>query len=256
MNAIENYVKSVAEHFKARLGTSLVEVYKLGSLAHGGFSEIYSDIDVGLLLSCAEPPAEILNCIAAAKALDPDYGKKLSVFWGNPEYLWGRLPLIDRLDLLDHGVPLLNNHRPLFKRPDQDDIRGALRDSLEKSWLPKLDELTYLTELEPKEPQTVHSRDSLSGPLYLYLGLPQSRFQRSGGAISSSRATPRFRSDADRFGHGLPAGEMHSGRGVCAGSESETTVRQRRELRIGKWATVDAIERGSLVIFVLAAWTD
>ncbi len=150
MNAIENYVKSVAEHFKARLGTSLVEVYKLGSLAHGGFSEIYSDIDVGLLLSCAEPPAEILNCIAAAKALDPDYGKKLSVFWGNPEYLWGRLPVIDRLDLLDHGVPLLNNHRPLFKRPDQDDIRGALRDSLEKSWLPKLDELTYLTELEPK----------------------------------------------------------------------------------------------------------
>ena len=53
MNDIEKYfVLRVAEHFKARLSASLVEAYKLGSLAHGGFSNIYSDIDVGLLLNC------------------------------------------------------------------------------------------------------------------------------------------------------------------------------------------------------------
>lgn len=150
INAIENYVTSVAYHVKARLGTSLVEVYKLGSLAHGGFSAVYSDIDVGLLLNCAEPPAEIAAIIAEAKVLDADYGKKLSVFWGNPESTWGRLPVIDRLDLLDHGVPMLNGHRPEFRRPDRDEIRRALRESLEKSWLPKLDELTRLTEFEPK----------------------------------------------------------------------------------------------------------
>ena len=95
----------------SRLGSSLVEVYKIGSLAHGGFSQIYSDIDVGLILGCPNPPGDMDRMITVAKALDDQYGKKLSIFWGNPEYSWGRLPALDRLDLLDHGVPLLNNRR-------------------------------------------------------------------------------------------------------------------------------------------------
>ena len=49
MVEITAFVGRVAEYFKGELGTSLVEAYKLGSLAHGGFSPIYSDIDVGLL---------------------------------------------------------------------------------------------------------------------------------------------------------------------------------------------------------------
>lgn len=151
MNAMENYIVGVAQHFKVRLGPALVEIYKLGSLAHGGFSAIYSDLDVALLLGCAEPPTAMADYIAEAKALHSDYGKKLSVFWGNPENRWGRLPVIDRLDLLDHGVPLLNSHQPRFRRPDQNEIRGALRESLKRSWLPKLDDLTRLTELEPKD---------------------------------------------------------------------------------------------------------
>src|ERR1044071_2706080 len=54
--------------------------------------------------------------LAAAKSLDPEFGKKLSVFWGNPEYDWGRLPVIDRLDLLDHGMAPLAGIRPAFRR--------------------------------------------------------------------------------------------------------------------------------------------
>src|SRR5688572_10329213 len=103
MNDIDSYVLCVAEFFNKRLGSALVEAYKLGSLAHGGFSAVYSDIDVGLLLNCAEPPV----AMAEAKDLDAEYGNKLSIFWSNPDYSWGRLPVIDRLDLLDHGVPLL-----------------------------------------------------------------------------------------------------------------------------------------------------
>ena len=53
---LDDFTTRVAEHFQSALGLSLREVYKLGSLAHGGYSEIYSDIDVGLLLSCAAPP--------------------------------------------------------------------------------------------------------------------------------------------------------------------------------------------------------
>ena len=53
---------------------------------------VYSDIDVGLLLDCNEPPDAMAAAIDEAKDLDARYGKKLSVFWGNPEYGWGRLP--------------------------------------------------------------------------------------------------------------------------------------------------------------------
>ncbi|MGH7875677.1 MAG: hypothetical protein ACREQO_26080 [Candidatus Binatia bacterium] len=151
MKEIKNFVSRVAEHFKARLGVSLVEAYKLGSLAHGGFSNIYSDIDVGLLLNCAEPPAGMAALIAEAKTLDGEYGKKLSIFWGNPDFTWGRLPMIDRVDMLDHGVQLLHGMKPAFRRPTKDEIHREQLQSIDNSWKPRLPELSRLTTLEPKD---------------------------------------------------------------------------------------------------------
>jgi len=150
-NGIADYVARVAEYFHSRLALSLVEVYKLGSLAHGGFSKIYSDIDVGLLLTCTEPPAAMSALIAEAKTLDTEYGQKLSVFWGNPDFNWGRLPVIDRLDMLDHGVPLLYGVKPSFRRPTKDEIHQEQIQSIERSWKPRLPELSRLTILEPKD---------------------------------------------------------------------------------------------------------
>jgi len=66
MQAIVDYVGCVAENFKSKLGPSLVEVYKIGSLAHGGFSQIYRDIDVGLILSCPNPPSDMDRMILFA----------------------------------------------------------------------------------------------------------------------------------------------------------------------------------------------
>jgi predicted nucleotidyltransferase len=151
MNEIDAYIARVAEHFKAHLGASLVEAYKLGSLAHGGFSKIYSDIDVGLLLSCVEPPPQMSRLIAAAKDLDAEWGKKLSVFWGNPEFGWGRLPVIDRLDLLDHGVPLVHAVMPSFRRPTKDEIHCEQLQSIERSWKSRLPGLSRLTSLAPQD---------------------------------------------------------------------------------------------------------
>ena len=148
---IEVFAARVAGYFKARLGVSLVEAYKLGSLAHGGFSNIYSDIDVGLLLSCNEPPAKMPALIAEAKTLDDEYGKNLSIFWGNPEFTWGRLPVIDRLDMLDHGVPLLHGVKPIFRRPTKEEIHQEQLQSIERSWKSRLLELSQLTRLEPKD---------------------------------------------------------------------------------------------------------
>ncbi|HEY7221216.1 MAG TPA: hypothetical protein VH985_22785 [Candidatus Binatia bacterium] len=151
MDALLKYVSSSAEFFHAKLDTSLVEVYKLGSLAHGGFSSIYSDIDVGLLLNCAEPPPDITGLTATAKTLDAEYGKKLSLFWGNPECTWGRLPVIDRLDMLDHGVPLLHGLKPTFRRPTKQEIHQEQLQSIERSWKARLPELSRMTILEPKD---------------------------------------------------------------------------------------------------------
>jgi hypothetical protein len=148
---LDRFTARVAEHFQSALGSSLVEAYKLGSLAHGGYSEIYSDIDVGLLLNCAEPPPAMADLIGSAKTLHAEYGKKLSIFWGNPEFIWGRLPVIDRLDLLDHGVPLLRDVKPNFSRPGKQEIHREQRESIERSWRSRLPELSRLTKLEAKD---------------------------------------------------------------------------------------------------------
>ena len=82
MNEISEYVARVAERFHSELGSSLVEVYQLGSLAHGGFSAIYSDIDVGLLLNCQEPPSDFAALVIQAKNLHPQILAKSSRCFG------------------------------------------------------------------------------------------------------------------------------------------------------------------------------
>ncbi|MGE5303766.1 MAG: hypothetical protein ACM3TN_10590 [Alphaproteobacteria bacterium] len=151
MTELLDYVAGVAGYFKSALGDSIIDVYRLGSLAHGGFSKIYSDIDVGILLACTEPPAAMTGLIAEAKALDAGYGKKLSIFWGNPDFNWGRLPVIDRLDLLDHGVPLLYGVKPNFRRATRDEIHQEQLQSVERSWKSRLPELSRLKTLEAKD---------------------------------------------------------------------------------------------------------
>lgn len=151
MNDIGQYIARVAEQFKSQLGPCLVDVYKLGSLAHGGFSQTYSDLDIGVILNSLNPPGEMDRLISSAKGSDLVYGKRLSVFWGNPQCDWGRLPVLDRLDLLDHGVALLNNRRACFQRPSKDDIHRALLESVEKSWKPRIASLRELSDLEPKD---------------------------------------------------------------------------------------------------------
>lgn len=147
MKEIAVFVDHAAQYFQSQLGAALVDAFKLGSLAHGGFSPIYSDIDLGLLLNCDSPPSLMNDLIGSAKSLDVNYGKKLSVFWGNPEFAWGRLPHLDRLDMLDHGVPLLTGHKPKFRRPTRDEIHGELLRSIERSWKPRLPELNGLSQL-------------------------------------------------------------------------------------------------------------
>jgi hypothetical protein len=97
--------------YTAALGDRLLAAYALGSLAHGGFSEAVSDIDLGLILSdpARQEDAQTISAIAEEVRRDgTPLGSRLSVFWGTQatlrgEMQGGRFPALDRLDLIEHG---------------------------------------------------------------------------------------------------------------------------------------------------------
>jgi hypothetical protein len=97
--------------YRAALGPRLLAGYALGSLAHGGFSPLVSDVDLGLIL--ADPARRtdrwtVRRVARGAAAGGSALHERLSVFWGTPATLrgaaaGGRFPPLDRLDLLEHG---------------------------------------------------------------------------------------------------------------------------------------------------------
>ena len=104
-----------SEAYRAVLGGRLLAAYALGSLAHGGFSELVSDVDLGLILS---DPLQRADMETIQEVADAEKGKgsplhqRLSVFWGTPatlggEQAGGRFPALDRLDLIENGRLLL-----------------------------------------------------------------------------------------------------------------------------------------------------
>jgi hypothetical protein len=97
--------------YRAVLGDRLLAAYALGSLAHGGFSPLVSDVDLGLVLSDpidGDDPQTIAAVADEIKAGGSPLHERLSVFWGTPATLagamtGGRFPPLDRLDLLENG---------------------------------------------------------------------------------------------------------------------------------------------------------
>jgi hypothetical protein len=120
--------------YRNALGSRLIAGYALGSLAHGGFSALVSDVDLGLVLR--DPPAmrdrlTIRAVARSVKAGGPALDQRLSVFWGTPATLagqrrGGRFPPLDRLDLLEHGRLLTGQDaRAAAARPDHAELLVA-----------------------------------------------------------------------------------------------------------------------------------
>ena len=107
-------LREAVTRYRAVLGTRLLAAYALGSLAHGGFSPLVSDVDLGLVLTDPIEPSDLptIGAVAdAVKAGGTPLHERLSVSWGTPETLagrgsGGRFPPLDRLDLLENGVLL------------------------------------------------------------------------------------------------------------------------------------------------------
>jgi hypothetical protein len=104
-------LQQAVTHYRAVLGPRLVAAYALGSLAHGGFNPLVSDVDLGLVLTDpveADDPYTIAAVAEEVKAGGSALHERLSVFWGTPATLageaeGGRFPPLDRLDLLESG---------------------------------------------------------------------------------------------------------------------------------------------------------
>ena len=115
----DQVVADTVEAANAVFGAEIEAIYTLGSLAHGGFAPLVSDIDVAIVLSETGP--ETAARIATVQERVVEQGeqsavRRLSIFWGDwPAVRTGegehfRLGPVDRLDLLDCGQ-LLAGHR-------------------------------------------------------------------------------------------------------------------------------------------------
>jgi hypothetical protein len=126
-------VRAVAA-YRAALGSRLIAGYALGSLAHGGFSPLVSDVDLGLILDDpvrARDRMTIRTVARSVRAGGSALDQRLSVFWGTPATLQGqrrggRFPPLDRLDLLEYGRLLTGTDaRSAVARPDRTELLVA-----------------------------------------------------------------------------------------------------------------------------------
>jgi len=120
--------------YRDALGARLIAGYALGSLAHGGFSSLVSDVDLGLILQDPLKATDrmIVRRVArSVRAAGPGLHERLSVVWGTPSTLagpdgGGRFPPLDRLDLLENGRLLTGRDaRSGVARPDQAELLVA-----------------------------------------------------------------------------------------------------------------------------------
>jgi predicted nucleotidyltransferase len=128
----ETVLLEAVDAYRAKLGDRLLAAYALGSLAHGGFSELVSDVDLGLILSDPLEPADpesIQRVAESERRKGSPLHERLSVFWGTPATLagereGGRFPPLDRLDLLENGRLLAGS----------DEARARVRRPTPRSW--------------------------------------------------------------------------------------------------------------------------
>jgi hypothetical protein len=127
----EDVLHDVMKVSSDSFGDHLIAVYALGSLAHGGFSALVSDVDVGLILRDPIRQSEaksLLGVAESVRSIGSPLHSRVSIFWGTPESLagrtaGGRFPPLDRLCLFEHGRLLMGNDvRQGLPQPNETDL--------------------------------------------------------------------------------------------------------------------------------------
>ena len=129
------FAHALSSLYRAQLGTRLIGTYLIGSLAHGGFSHRYSDIDVALVTEDGLDAATLLTLRAIAAEQDAALSQKLSVFWADRHFVMGRMPPLDCADYLDHAVTISERERVRPARPTCNEIRVYLKGAPFSNWI-------------------------------------------------------------------------------------------------------------------------
>lgn len=144
-----DFSTALAARWPSSLGSNLLGVSLIGSLAHGGFSRRYSDIDMAVVTETGLTEADLQAMRAEATVLSSELAAKLSVFWTDRTFEIGRFPPLDRVDYLDHGVTLFERERMRPARPDFAEIRGYLCGRPFESWSQAAAQFATLETLSP-----------------------------------------------------------------------------------------------------------
>jgi predicted nucleotidyltransferase len=128
----DQVVADTVQAAQAEFGPEIEAMYTLGSLAHGGFAPLVSDVDVAIVLrsTSAETGERVtrVQSLVRERASSP-LSDRLSIFWGDWEAVRPgrsdhfRLGPVDRLDLLESGRLLLgSDRREPSVRPSRRDL--------------------------------------------------------------------------------------------------------------------------------------
>jgi predicted nucleotidyltransferase len=143
------FADALASVYRAQLGERLIGAYLIGSLAHGGFSYRYSDIDLALITEDGLDTAALTTLRALATEQDAVLSQKLSVFWADRHFSVGRLPPLDRADYLDHAIAISERERVRPARPTRDEIHAYLKGAPFSNWTENTERLAKTDVLGP-----------------------------------------------------------------------------------------------------------
>ncbi|MES5487251.1 hypothetical protein QMZ05_31285 [Bradyrhizobium sp. INPA03-11B] len=146
-----DFAHRLAPRWRMTLGNDFLGAYMIGSVAHAGFSWRYSDVDMALVTAAGISPGTLDRIRSEAVALSPDWGAKVSVFWADGSFSCGRFPPLDRVDFLDHAIPLLEYERVRPVRPGLNEIRHYLRGTPFASWVEFAKSFAAAETLERKD---------------------------------------------------------------------------------------------------------
>jgi len=149
--AAVGFANCIIPFWQVELGPELLGIYLMGSLAHGGFSRRYSDIDIAVVSKAGISTKALDRVRSKAIALSADLGSRLSVFWADRRFRLGRFPPLDRVDYLDHAVALMERQRVRPTRPSLEEIRRYLADAPFANWRVSAQRFASAEVLEPQD---------------------------------------------------------------------------------------------------------
>jgi predicted nucleotidyltransferase len=191
--AAVDFASGIVSFCQGALGGELLGAYLMGSLAHGGFSGRYSDIDIALVTEAGLSPQALDAVRSKAAALSADWGPKLSVFWADRHFSVGRFPPLDRIDYLDHAIVLVEREGVRPVRPALEEVRRYLEGAPFAGWADLVRRFATAEALEPKD-RKPYLRTLLYPARFCYSWIT-GRMGSNDEAVAFLRKTPPARLD-------------------------------------------------------------